>query len=149
VLRKLFSNYLHNRMQCTEIVVFKSLYKKVSCSVSRCCTWVFTFLPLNQRFPNCGTRRPSRWYANRPTTFCLSSQKIIRSYLFTYRVLLNSCIFVYSPCWFVKMAITFSHSHYLHVAFLSIQVFQTFDGMIFGKLSFPGARWHVVIVWVP
>ena len=27
------------------------------------------FEPLDQWFPNCGTQRPSRWYANRPTTF--------------------------------------------------------------------------------
>ena len=44
--------------------------------------------PLPQWFPNCGTRttsgtrRPSRWYASRPTTFCLSSQKYIHSYVF-------------------------------------------------------------------
>jgi len=43
---------------------------------------------LRQWFPNrgtsttSGTRRPSRWYANRPTTFCLSSQKSIHSYVF-------------------------------------------------------------------
>jgi len=69
---------------------------------------------------------------------------------FTYRVLLiNSCIFVYFPCWFLKMAIFISHCHYLHVAFVSVLVFQTFDRMIFGRLSFPGARWYVVTKWVP
>jgi len=55
-----------------------------------------TILPmaLQQWFPNCGTRttsgtrRPSRWYANRPTTFCSSSQKYIHSYVFSHRVLL-------------------------------------------------------------
>jgi len=42
---------------------------------------VFSFVGLDQWFSNCGThttsgtRRPSRWYTNRPT-FCFSSQKI-------------------------------------------------------------------------
>jgi len=35
------------------------------------------------------------------------------------------------------------------LAYVSILVFQTFDCMIFGRLSFPGARWYVVTVWVP
>jgi len=44
---------------------------------------------LKQRFPNCdtrttsGTRSPSRWYANRPTTFCLSSQNTFIALFFT------------------------------------------------------------------
>jgi len=42
-----------------------------------------------------------------------------------------------------------SHSHYLHVAFVSILVFQTFDGMILVRLSFPRARWHVATARVP
>ena len=33
VSHKLFSNFLHNRMQCTKIEVFKSSYKKISCGV--------------------------------------------------------------------------------------------------------------------
>jgi len=53
---------------------------------------------------------------------------------------------VYFPCCFLKMAIIISHSHYLHVTFVSIQVFQTFNRMIFGRLSFPGARCYVVTV---
>jgi len=47
------------------------------------------------------------------------------------------------------MAIIISHSHYPHVAFVSILAFQTFDQMIFGKFSFPGARWYVMTVWNP
>jgi len=62
---------------------------------------------LHEWFPNCGTctsggtRRPSRWYTS----------------------------VVYFPCWFLKMAIILSHSHFLHVAFVSIPVLQTFDRM--------------------
>jgi len=47
------------------------------------------------------------------------------------------------------MPIIISHSHYLHVAFVSILVFQTFGRMIFGRLSFPGARWYVMTARVP
>jgi len=35
------------------------------------------------------------------------------------------------------------------LAYVSILVFQNFDRIIFGRLSFPGARWYVVTVWVP
>jgi len=42
------------------------------------------------------------------------------------------------------MAIIISHRHYLHVVFVSILVFQTFDRMIFGTLNFPGARWYML-----
>jgi len=33
VSHKLFSNFLHNRMQCTQIGAFKSSYKRISCGV--------------------------------------------------------------------------------------------------------------------
>jgi len=33
VSHKRFSNFLHNRMQCTKIVAFKSSYKRISCGV--------------------------------------------------------------------------------------------------------------------
>jgi len=33
VSHKLFSNFLHNRMQCTKIGAFKSSYKRISCGV--------------------------------------------------------------------------------------------------------------------
>ena len=59
---------------------------------------------------------------------------------------LNFCL-AYFPSWFLKMAIILSHSHFLYVAFVSIMVFQTFDRMILGALTFPGARWHVLTVW--
>ena len=52
-------------------------------------------------------------------------------------------------CWFLKMAIILSHSHFLHVAFVSILVFQTFDRMIFSTLTFPGTRWYVLTVRDP
>ena len=41
------------------------------------------------------------------------------------------------------MSIIISHSHYLHVAFVPVLVFQTFDRMIFGRLSFleKGGTW--------
>jgi len=44
----------------------------------------------------------------------------------------------------------FSQPIFVHVAFVSILVFQTFDQIIFGsRLSFPGTKWYVVIVWDP
>jgi len=36
------------------------------------------------------------------------------------------------------MAIIISHSHFVHVTFVSILVFQTFDRISFGRLSLPG-----------
>jgi len=39
-----------------------------------------------------------------------------------------------------------SYSNFVYVACVSIPVFQNFDGMIFGKLSFPGTRRYVVNV---
>jgi len=56
---------------------------------------------------------------------------------------------VYFPCWFLKMALIISHRHYLHVAFVSILVFQTFDRMMFGIFNFLGAKLYVLTVWVP
>ena len=111
--------------------------------------------PLEQWFSNCGTRttsgtrRPSKWYANRPT-FCFSSQKIYSQLYLSGFVnkFLNFCV-AYFPSWFLKVAIIRSHSHFLHVAFVSIMVFQTFDRMIFGTLTFPGTRWNVLTVRDP
>ena len=82
---------------------------------------------LRQWFPNCGThttsgtRRLSRWYTNRPTTFCLSSQNIC----FRFCQLIPE--FVYFPPFVFKIAIIISHSHYLHVTFVSILVFHAID----------------------
>ena len=42
--------------------------------------------------------------------------------------------------YFLKIAIKISHSHFVYVAFVSILVFQTFDRMIFGTLTFPGHK---------
>ena len=43
------------------------------------------------------------------------------SYVLSYRVLLiDSWIFVYFPCWFLKMAVLISHSHYLHGAYVRL-----------------------------
>ena len=36
VSHKLFSHFLHNRMQCTKIGAFKSSYKRISCGVPQC-----------------------------------------------------------------------------------------------------------------
>jgi len=47
------------------------------------------------------------------------------------------------------MSIIISHSHFLHVAFVSVLVLQTFDRMIFGRLSFPEEKWYVVAVRGP
>jgi len=58
---------------------------------------------------------------------------------------LNFCV-AHLPCCFLKITIKISHSHFVHVAFVSILVFQTFDRMIFGTLTFPGTRWYVITV---
>jgi len=47
---------------------------------------------------------------------------------------------VYFPCWFLKIAIIISHSHYLFVAFVSILVFQTFDRMKLGIFEFSWSK---------
>jgi len=47
------------------------------------------------------------------------------------------------------MAIILSHSHFLHVAFVSILVLRTFDRIIFGTLTFPGLKWYVLTVRDP
>jgi len=39
--------------------------------------------------------------------------------------------------------------HFVHAAFASIAVFQTFDRMIFGRLSCPGISCYVVTVRDP
>jgi len=43
------------------------------------------------------------------------------------------------------MAVIISHSHFIHVEFVSSLVFQTFDRIIFGKLSFLGTRYAVTV----
>ena len=58
---------------------------------------------------------------------------------------LNFCV-AYFSCCFLIMAIKISHSHFVHVGCVSILVFQTFDRMIFGTLTFPGTRWYVMKV---
>ena len=61
---------------------------------------------------------------------------------------LNFCVGCF-PSWFLKMATKLSHSHFLHVAFVSILVFQTSDLIIFGTLIFPGTRWYKLTVRHP
>ena len=63
-------------------------------------------------------------------TFRVSSQKIhIHSYSLhlssSVTKFLNFCV-AYFPCWFLKMAMIISHSHFVHVAVVSILVFQAF-----------------------
>jgi len=58
---------------------------------------------------------------------------------------LNFCVACF-PCCFLKMAIKISHSHFVHIAFVSILVFQTFDRIIFDTLAFLGTRWYVMTV---
>ena len=61
---------------------------------------------------------------------------------------LNSCV-AYFPCCFLIMAIKISHGHFVHVAFVSILVFQTLDRMIFGTLTFPGtSQWSMVYCFI-
>jgi len=84
--------------------------------------------------------------------FVFLHKKYIHSYNFylwgSVNKFLNFCV-VYFPCWFLKMAIILSHSHFLEVAFASILVFQTFDRIIIDTLSFPGTRWYVLTVRDP
>ena len=106
---------------------------------------------LPQWFPNCGTQRPSRWYKNRPT-LSFSSQKLYSQLFYlssSVNKFLNSLCSLPFPCWFLKMAIILSHSHFLHVAFVSILVLRTFDRIIFGTLTFPGLKWYVLTVRDP
>ena len=58
---------------------------------------------------------------------------------------LNFCV-AYFPCCFLKTAIKISHSHFVHVAFVSILVFQTFDRLIFSTSTFSGTRWYMMTV---
>jgi len=69
-------------------------------------------------------------------------KKYIHSYNFylsgSINKFLNFCI-AYFPCWFLKMAIKFSHSHFLNTNLystkcVSILVFQTVDRIIFGTV---------------
>jgi len=77
----------------------------------------------------------------------LDKKNIFTAIIFTNRVLLiNFGIFVYLLT--LKIA-TNSHTHFFQVEILSILVFQTFDRMIFGILSFPGTRWCVLTVRDP
>jgi len=61
---------------------------------------------------------------------------------------LNFCV-AYFPCWFLKMTAIIFHNHFVHVAFMSILVFQTFDQVVFGRLSFTRTKWYAVIVQDP
>jgi len=115
-------------------------------------------IALAQWFPNCGTcatngtRRPSKWYAKGlPPVFLKKNIYIHNSSFYlsgSVNKLINFCV-AYFPCWFLKMSITTSHSHFVHVAFVSILVFQTFDQVVFGRLILPGKRWYVVTVQDP
>ena len=85
----------------------------------------------------------SRWYANRHTSFFFP-KNMFTVIVFTYWVLIINCLsFVYFPCWYSKMTIIISHSHVVHVVFVSILVFQSFDRMTFGRRVFleQGGTW--------
>jgi len=109
---------------------------------------------LDQWFSNCGTRTTSgtRYLQGGTRRDLLSvflHKKCIHSCSFylsgSVNKFLNFCV-AYFPCCFLKMAIKISHGHFVHVAFVSILVFQTLDRMIFGTLTFPGTRWYVMTV---
>jgi len=51
----------------------------------------------------------------------------------------------YFPCWFLKMAISFSQPYCLCCVCVK-PGFPDFDRMIFGRFSFPSTRWNVVTV---
>ena len=83
----------------------------------------------------------------------LPQKNIFTAIVFACWVLLiNSWILCSLLLWLVsKMVIifrTFSQP-LVHVAFVSIPVFQTFHRMIFGTLTFPETRWYVVTVRDP
>ena len=124
----------------------------------RTCTLNGIVFIYKQWFPNCGTRTtsgarwPWRWMTlrNKPT-FCFSSQKICSQLQF---LLISLCqyilkYFVYHPCWLFKRPLWFLTAILVHVAFVSVLVFPTFDRMIFVRLSFPGTRWYLVTVGDP
>ena len=92
------------------------------------------------------------WHANalkvvREQTLILFffTNKYIHNYSFhllgSVNKFLNCCLL---PLWFSKMTIIISHNHFVHVAFVSVPVFQTFDRIIFGILGFPGITGYVV-----
>ena len=96
-------NFQRIKMKFYILIIFKKSYW----SFSLACSLIIS-LPnlswdrLSQWFPNCGTRttsgarRLSRWYANMPATFCLSSQKYSHSHshVFYFSGFVNSWIFV-------------------------------------------------------
>jgi len=106
---------------------------------------------LQQWFPNCGTRtssgsrKPSRWSTNR-LSLLFFAKIYIHSYNNNYlsgfvHKFLNFCA-PYFPCCFLKMAIILFHHQAI---FVSILVFQTFDRIVFGRLSLPeqsGTWWQ-------
>jgi len=61
-----------------------------------------------------------------------------KKYIHTYRFYLSGSVIkflnfcVANVSWFLKIAIIISHSHFDHVAFASILIFQTLNRMIFG-----------------
>jgi len=88
--------------------------------------------PYHQRY----AKAISKWYANKHTSFFFE-KNMFTVILFTYWVLIINClIFVNIPCWFSKMTILISHSHFVHVVFVSILVFQSFDRMTVGRRVF-------------
>ena len=94
-----------------------------------------------------GTRRPSRRHTNRPT-LCFLHKKIYSQPFYlssSVNKFLNFCVATL-PLLVSKNG---HHSHFLHVAFVLILVFQTFDRIIFGTLTFPETRRYVLTVRDP
>jgi len=94
------------------------------------------------RVPLVAREGPSRWCTNWPVSVVLR-KKYICSCCFYLSVSVNE--FRDCMCFrFQKIITVISRSRFVHVAFMSILVFQTFDRMIFDELSFPekkGTTW--------
>ena len=102
---------------------------------------------IEQWLSNCGTRTISGTRRGLLSVF-LHKQYIHSCSFYLWgsvNKFLNFCV-AHLPCCFLKTTIKIYHSHFVHVAFVSILVFQTFDRMIFGTLTFPGTKWYVITV---
>jgi len=99
-------------------------------------------------FPNCGTRRPSRWYANR-STFYFSSQKCIHSKSFylsgPVNKPLNFCA-AYVFYWFQKMVIINFSVPFFSCCICVNSGFSNLWSNDICQIKFSGTKWYVVTV---